>query len=90
MGPATSGVSFQEGILGGIGETITVGTAVFGETGGYIVDDDSYMLTNNYLVSVCIFPIGDHNIFIGMMVEALGLRGGNQSSSLLRDPLRAT
>ena len=80
VGPATSGVSFREGILGGIGETITVGTAVFGESGGYIVDNDSYMPANNYLVSACIFPIGDHNIFIGMTAEALGLRGGSQFS----------
>ena len=43
VGPATSGVSFREGILGGIGRSITVGTAVFGEAGGYIVDNDSYM-----------------------------------------------
>ena len=56
VGPATSGVSFREGILGGIGEIITVETAVFGESGGYIVDNDSYMPANNYLVSACIFP----------------------------------
>ena len=68
-----SGVTFRDGILGGIGETITVGTAVFGEEGGYIVDDDSYMPANDYLVSACIFPIGVHNIFIGMTPEALGL-----------------
>ena len=78
VGPATSGVLFREGILGGIGETITVGTTVFSEFGGYIVDDDSYMPANDYLVSACIFPIGDHNIFIGMTAEALGLCGGNQ------------
>ena len=78
VGPATSGVSFREGILGGIGETITVGTIVFSETDGYIVDDDSYMPANDYLVSACIFPIGNHNIFIGMTAEALGLRGSNR------------
>ena len=73
VGPAAPGVTFRDGILGGIGETITVGTAVFGEEGGYIVDDDSYMPANDYLVSACIFPIGVHNIFIGMTPEALGL-----------------
>ena len=78
VGPATSGVSFREGILGGIGETITVGTAVFGESGGCIVDGDSYMPANDYFVSACIFPIGSHNIFIGMTAEALGLRGESQ------------
>ena len=77
VGPATSGVSFREGILGGIGRSITVGTAVFGESGGYIVDDDSYMPANDYLISACILPIGSRNIFIGMMAEALGLRGIN-------------
>ena len=78
VGLATSGVSFREGILGGIGETITVGTAVFGEEGGYIVDNDSYMPANDYLVSAYIFLIGDHNIFVGMTAEALGLRGGSR------------
>ena len=73
VGPTTPRVTFRDGILGGIGETITVGTAVSGEEGGYIVDDDSYMPTNDYLVSACIFPIGVHNIFIGMTPEALGL-----------------
>ena len=72
VGPATSGVSFREGILGGIGETITVGTAVFGESGGYIIDNDSYIPANDYLISACIFPIGDHNIFVGITAEALG------------------
>ena len=56
VGPATPRVTFRDGILGGIGETITVGTAIFGEEGGYIVDDDSYMPANDYLVSACIFP----------------------------------
>ena len=77
VGPATSGVSFREGILGGIGRSITVGTAVFSESGGYIVDDDSYMPANDYLVSACILPIGSRNIFIGMTAEALGLRRQN-------------
>ena len=71
VGPATSGVSFREGTLGGIGRSITIGTAVFGESGSYIVDDDSYMPANDYLVSACILPIGSHNIFIGMTAEAL-------------------
>ena len=78
MGPATSGVSFRAGILGGISETITIGTAVFGEEGGYIVDNDSYMPANDYLVSAYIFPIRDHNIFVGMTAEALGLRGASR------------
>ena len=74
VGPATSGVSFREGILGGIGKTITVGTAIFGEPAGYIVDDNSYMPANDYLVSACILPIGSHSVFIGMTAKALGLR----------------
>ena len=80
VGPATSGVSFREGILGGIGETITVGTAIFGEPAGYIVDDNSYMPANDYLVSACILPIGSHSVFIGMTAKALGLRGENHFS----------
>ena len=73
-----SGVSFREGILGGIGKTITVGTVEFGESGGYIVDNDAYMPANDHLVSAYLFPIGDLNIFIGMTAEALGLRGGSK------------
>ena len=78
VGPATSGVSFREGILGGIGRSITVGTAVFGEAGGYIVNNDSYMPADDYIVSACILPIGSRDIFIGMTAEALGLRGINR------------
>ena len=81
VGQATSGVSFREGILGGIGRCITVGTVVFGEAGGYIVDDHSYMPADGYIVSACILPIGSRDIFIGMTAEALGLGGGNQFSS---------
>ena len=78
VGPATSGVSFRAGLLGGIGRSITVGTAVFGEAGGYIVDNDSYMPADDYIVSAWILPIGSRDIFIGMTAEALGLRGINR------------
>ena len=73
VGPATPRVTFRDGVLGGIGETITVRTAVFSEEGGYIVNDDSYIPANDYLISACIFPIGVHNIFVGMTPDALGL-----------------
>ena len=78
VGPSTYGVSFREGILGGIGETITVGTVELGENNGYIVDNNAYMPANDHLVSVYLFPMGDLNIFIGMTAEALGLRGGSK------------
>ena len=64
--------------MGGIGETITVGTSVFGERGGFIVDNDSYMPAKDHLVSAYLFPIGDLNILIGMTAEALGLHGGSK------------
>ena len=75
VGPATSGVSFREGILGGLGRSIAVGTAVFGEAGSYIVNDCSYMPADDHIVSACILPIESRDIFIGMTAEALGLRG---------------
>lgn len=79
MGPATSGVTFRAGILSGIGDTITVVTVIFDQEGSaHIVDDDSYMPAGEHLISAYLFPIGRHNIFIGMTAEALGLRGETQ------------
>ena len=36
-----------------------------------------YMPANDYLASACIFPIGDHTMFVGMTAEALGLPRSN-------------
>ena len=77
VGPATTGVLIREEILGDIGKSIAVGTAVYGKAGGFIVNNASYMPTKDDIVSACILPIGSCNIFVGMTAKALGSCGAN-------------
>src|SRR5664279_6654798 len=52
VGPAASGVTFRAGLLGGFGDTITVGTTIIDKNGGSgrMVNDNAYMPACNHLV----------------------------------------
>ena len=70
MGPKASGVTFQAGTLGGIGESIAVGRTV--QIGGnhYINCDNTFMPANDYIVGCRIVSVGSIDIFIGYTPEA--------------------
>src|SRR5664279_4161137 len=82
VGPAAFGVTFRAGLLGGFGDTITIGTAIIDENGGFgrIVNNNAYMPARNHLISAYIIPVGSINIVIGLTAEALGFRGGNKKN----------
>ena len=73
MGRKASGVTFQVGTLGGIGESIAVGRVVNIDGNAYINCDNTFMPTNNYIVGCGIVLVGGIDIFIGYTLEAYGM-----------------
>ena len=72
MGPKASGVTFDAGTLGGIGDTIAVGrSSRFGSI-GYVQDDTTWMPAKDGLIAYTLVPVGEHEIFIGFTPEAMG------------------
>ena len=74
VGPNASGVTFQAGTLGGIGESIAVGWAVNIDSNVYINCDNTFMSANDYIVGCGIVPVGGIDIFIGYTPEAYGMQ----------------
>ena len=72
VGPKVSGVTFEAGVLGGIGETIAVGQAIRFNNAIYVAGDSTWTPANDSLVSSCTVPIGSLEIFIGFTPEAYG------------------
>ena len=73
VGPKASGVTFQAGTLGGIGETIAVGRVVRYGDNHYISCDESYIPADDYIVGCGVVPFGGVDVFIGYTSEAYGL-----------------
>ena len=69
---------FRPGLLGGFGDTMSIGTVEYDGNGGRILANNAYMPTRNHLISACIVPVGSVNIFIGMTAEAMGFKGGSK------------
>ena len=74
MGPKASGVTFQAGTLGGIGESITVGRAVNIDGNVYINCNNTFMPANDYIVGCGIVSVGSIDIVIGYTPEAYGMQ----------------
>ena len=74
VGPKASGVTFQAGTLGGIGESIDVGRAVHIDGNVCINCDDTFMPANDYIIGCGIIPVGDIDIFIGYTPDAYGMQ----------------
>jgi hypothetical protein len=72
VGHKASGVTFQAGTLGGIGDTIAFGRAARCGNIGYIADDGGYIPAKEGLIAYTLVPIGEIEIFIGFTPVALG------------------
>ena len=74
VGPKASGVTFQAGTLGGIGESFAVGHAVNIDGNVYINCDSTFMPANDYINGCGIVLVGSIDIFIGYTTEAYGMQ----------------
>ena len=72
MGTKATGVTFEAGTLGGIGQTIAVGRSIRVGSMGYVQDDASWTPANDGLIAYTLVPIGDIELFIGFTPEAMG------------------
>ena len=74
MGQKASGVTFQTGTLGGIGESSAVSRAFNIDGNVYINCNSTFMPANDYIVGCGIVPVGGIDIFIGYTPEAYGMQ----------------
>ena len=72
VGTKASGVTFQAGTIGGIGDTIAVGCAARVGSAGYVQDDGTWVPAKDGLIAYTLVPIGGFEFFMGFTPEALG------------------
>ena len=72
VGHKASGITFQAGTIGGIGDTIAVGCAAWVGSIGYVQDDETWVPAKDGLIAYTLVPIGGFEFFMGFTPEALG------------------